>query len=123
MSLVRTAILCKSCPASIPDADIAQFSYQLGSPDAGYICLRCRLAQRTQYNALEARINTDVQRCDGCHDDLTTIAARQNGSGSRFIHWKDGVYQFLCWRCSGNYAVANRQLYARTLWGYRNKLR
>ena len=61
------------------------------------------------------------QCCAECKRTLDQIE-RDTGKRGMFLHWKDGVQQLLCDRCSKAYSVRETNLYGNTLFGRVNKL-
>jgi hypothetical protein len=81
------------------------------------ICLSC---YEKHEQALEALSGKREPECQECLKSLTDLAAERGTDTVPMVaHWKDGVYQLLCVRCSDRYEQQRRDLYGETAYAKR----
>lgn len=76
----------------------------------------CHKCFERHLKALSILAGVADPECAECHAD--------GGPAKAFMmHFKDGIYQFLCHRCSGAYARKRLDLYGETQWGHEHNLK
>ena len=104
---------CHYCSRFYPEADLIRF---------GESMVRCRKCDQGHVEAMEAlATNRCPDHCGECRESCESIHAR-TGKATLYLHWKDGIYQFLCAKCSEKYAEKRKDLYGPTRFGHERKL-
>lgn len=104
---------CHYCSKFFPPADLIRF---------GESMVRCRNCDQSHVEAMEALATGKCpDQCGECRESCESIQAR-TGRATLYLHWKDGIYQFLCAKCSAKYAGQRKDIYGPTRFGHEQKI-
>ncbi|SRR5579883_1031412 len=108
-------VKCHYCSKFYPKSEVVHF----GEDGHMHRCLKCH---ETHVEALDALATQKCpDRCAECRESCESIHNR-TGQATLFLHWKDGIYQFLCSRCARRYAEKRKDIFGHTRFGYETKI-